>query len=442
MTTPAAAVVAATAAAAVAAVASRVSLPSGDRVVASLGTPLSARSAGTVAPKADEPIVERSRTEGGAGDNGALSDLNGRAGLGVFLYSLVRWVLTVGGLLRINRGSDPTPALSGMSMKGGGSRGGGGSGGGGGGGLFQGLFSWWRVFDGPGRRVKDPERSTRSGGNSSGSNSGGVMPRPTASAVEQQQQQQQSKYPRPQSTAYPRPQSTAYPRPQSTAYARPQVYTRTLLDLGADDSSPKPLPPKKERTAMVLAGGSSDTEDVHADGQEDNPLLSKFLCWFFARVITSRAKLVEGLEVRVDARSNREAMSGLLQAVGITFNHLELENLQISGGATVRITGLDLKVMTLLWRRFRSFKKPFEVRDQRMGAKGDRNVCSIMVDHGARRLWQLQAFLLGGSKVEGHFQKIRLRPSFSGTAVLPQKQHNLVGTSGSNRTVHMLSSAC
>lgn len=149
---------------------------------------------------------------------------------------------------------------------------------------------------------------------------------------------------------YPRPQSTAYPRPQSTAYPRPKVSVPTLLNLEDDvDAEPVPI---KQRTTTANGKGRSD---------DSNPLLSRFLCWFFARVITKRARLVEGLEVRVDARSNRDAMSGLLQAVGITFNHLELQNLQISAGATVRITGLDLKVMTLLWRRFNSFKKPFEV---------------------------------------------------------------------------------
>lgn len=142
---------------------------------------------------------------------------------------------------------------------------------------------------------------------------------------------------------YPRPQSTAYPRPL-TAYPRPRVSMPTLLDLDREEPA-KEFP--TEKGANRKGSGS--------------PILSDFLCWFFSRMITKRAKLVEGLEVNVDARSNREAMSGLLQEVGITFNHLELENLRISGGAVMAIRGLDLKVLTLLWRRFKSFKKPFEV---------------------------------------------------------------------------------
>lgn len=159
-------------------------------------------------------------------------------------------------------------------------------------------------------------------------------------------------------TLSPQQVQRAYARPQSTAYPRPKVSARTLLDLDVEDTV-EALLPRKKRLALEAAGkdGGVSTAAVSKD-----PLWSRFLVWFFERVITSRAVMVEGLQVCVDARSNREAMSGLLQSVGITFNHLELENLQISGGARVYITGLDLKVMTLLWKRFGSFKKPFEVR--------------------------------------------------------------------------------
>lgn len=145
-------------------------------------------------------------------------------------------------------------------------------------------------------------------------------------------------------TLYPRPQSTAYPRPQSPAFPRPRVTVPTLLQ-------PEPEEETYEMIRRRARGAARD----------GNLVLTRFLCWFFEQVITNRAREVEGLEVQVNARSNREAMSGLLQAVGITFNHLRLDNLEISGGATLRITGLDLKVRTLLWHRFRSFKKPFEV---------------------------------------------------------------------------------
>ncbi|CAM9778737.1 unnamed protein product, partial [Discosporangium mesarthrocarpum] len=163
---------------------------------------------------------------------------------------------------------------------------------------------------------------------------------------------QSTAYPRPQSTAYPRPQSTAYPRPQSTAYQLPKVEAPTLLDMNAlVPVGPTPLAPVR-----VV---------------EKNPVLGRLLRWVFARVITNRAKEVHGLEVVVGAHSNRDAMSGLLHTVGVRLKEIRLQQVRISGGANLNITGLDLKITTLLWRRFRSFKKPFEVAGRYVLTSGD-----------------------------------------------------------------------
>ena len=263
----------------------------------------------------------RSNGHGGGGVSGRLS-------IQQALYAFMRWVLTGAGL---SFGRRPRKD---------------GNGGDGSGSGLQGLFSSiWPFGGGAASRPTPPE----SGGSSSDGESakravvGSPGPSVVAAPAKAQQAQRQ------------------YPRPQSTAYPRPKVSVPTLLDLGAEEPADNPAP--KKQWLAVTSGSPAVEED-----EAGNPLLSKFLRWFFERMITSRAKLVEGLEVSVDARSNRDAMSGLLQVVGITFNHLQLETLQISGGATMRITGLDLKVMTLLWRRFRSFKKPFEVRSQCAGA--------------------------------------------------------------------------
>lgn len=213
--------------------------------------------------------------------------------------------------------------------------------------IFLYLFQWmaW-PFTGLERLISRGARR-RSGGRSRKRERAVLRPEPLP------KQQQRAR------TSYPRPQSTAYPRPQSTAYPRPRVTTRTLLGIEVERNE-EVLRPRAERLALAEAG---DEEALVSAAVTKDPLWSRFLVWFFERVITSRANLVEGLQVNVDARSNREAMSGLLQSVGITFNHLELETLQISGGARMNIIGLDLKVMTLLWKRFNSFKKPFEVRE-------------------------------------------------------------------------------
>ena len=251
-------------------------------------------------------LGDGSGSGGGGGSDGGVS---GRLSIHQALYAFMRWVLTGAGL---GAGRHPR-------------RGGDGGGSGGLHGLLSSLWPFGGGGGGAASRVSEGETGKRT-----------VNSATTVAPANTQQVQRQ------------------YPRPQSTAYPRPKVSVPALLDLGAEEVVADPLAPKKQWLAV--------SSGVSVDEEAGNPMLSKFLRWFFERMITSRAKLVEGLEVSVDARSNRDAMSGLLQVVGITFNHLRLETLQISGGATMRITGLDLKVLTLLWRRFRSFKKPFEVR--------------------------------------------------------------------------------
>lgn len=284
--------------------------------------------------------------DGKKGGNGSSSSGSGGAGIvnriGALqtLVSLVRWVLTGGraGLRRQEQAAATATAAAGAGAQARRRDG------------FQiffyQLFQWmWWPFAAVETGIVDSSRGRRARGSG-----GRAYRRPKATGTRKERAMLRPTLP-------PQQVQRAYARPQSTAYPRPRVAARTLLELDVEDTV-EALPPRKQRLALEAAG-----KDVRAMGgaASKDPLWSRFLVWFFERVITSRAVMVEGLQVCVDARSNREAMSGLLQSVGITFNHLELENLQISGGARMNITGLDLKVMTLLWKRFGSFKKPFEV---------------------------------------------------------------------------------
>lgn len=266
------------------------------------------------------------------------------------VMSVVRWVLTGGRVAAAKRQEQTTAAAAGAAASEVRARDGLH--------IFFQLFQWmsW-PFAGLEAFIHRSSSNSKSARGGSGGRLWNHRSRPKTTAAEQNPKQRAVLRPTPTQQQQQRPQSTAYPRPQSTAYPRPRVTTRTLLGLEVEEQG-EVLRPRKERLALAAAG---DEDASVSPAVSKDPLWSKFLVWFFERVITSRANLVEGLQVNVDARSNREAMSGLLQSVGITFNHLELENLQISGGARVNITGLDLKVMTLLWKRFGSFKKPFEV---------------------------------------------------------------------------------
>jgi hypothetical protein len=103
-----------------------------------------------------------------------------------------------------------------------------------------------------------------------------------------------------------------------------------------------------------------NNEDGPSPG-ESTPLFSKLLIWAFRKLIYRRAIRVEGLDIHVQAASNRKALSGNLQTVCLKFKTLALPVLQITGGAAIRITGVDLKMLLFLQRKLQAFKKPFEV---------------------------------------------------------------------------------
>lgn len=304
-------------------------------------------------PRSPEGLasLSSSRSDDSASERGG--DGGDALGMRQLLISMMRWVLT-GGRLGMRR---PTVGkagfargVSGVNI------------------VLQGLLVKMWPFSAAGAGGPTSLASKGGGSGGGGGEDGDPIRRQGGRAAVRPTASQQAQY------KYPRPQSTAYPRPQSTAYPRPKVTVPTLLNLEEVEEAAEVRPRKQQLAAASWTSSAAATAKAAAkdkEGEDGNPLLSKFLCWFFARMITKRAKLVEGLEVHVDARSNRDAMSGLLQAVGITFNHLVLENVEISGGATMRITGLDLKVTTLLWRRFRSFKRPFEV------SRGFRFFCGV-----------------------------------------------------------------
>ena len=91
------------------------------------------------------------------------------------------------------------------------------------------------------------------------------------------------------------------------------------------------------------------------------PFTSKMLTWLFQQLIYKKAIRVEGLKIFVQASSNRKALSGNLKTVCLNFRSLALPVLQITGGAAIRITGVDLKMLFLMNKRLQAFKKPFEV---------------------------------------------------------------------------------
>eukprot|EP00612_Vaucheria_litorea_P005261 CAMPEP_0171469488 /NCGR_PEP_ID=MMETSP0945-20130129/11318_1 /TAXON_ID=109269 /ORGANISM="Vaucheria litorea, Strain CCMP2940" /LENGTH=358 /DNA_ID=CAMNT_0011998649 /DNA_START=308 /DNA_END=1385 /DNA_ORIENTATION=- len=94
---------------------------------------------------------------------------------------------------------------------------------------------------------------------------------------------------------------------------------------------------------------------------EKKPFAIKVIVWALKQIIYNRALRVEGLDLQIDASSNFHALSGNLKSLNLKFRTLALEPLQITGGASMKVTGIDLKVIKILQHKLEAFKRPFRV---------------------------------------------------------------------------------
>jgi hypothetical protein len=228
--------------------------------------------------------------------------------------------------------------------------------------------------------------------------------------------------------------------------------------------SPAAPPPPLERPRVPLKQGPArpafpallDDEEAQlgrGEWREKPPLLSGLLTWAIVRFVHARARYVDGLEVYVAAESNRRALSGNLQTVAVRFKALAMPQLQISGGANFQVTGLDLKVLLLLWRRFRAFKRPFEVSGYYVFTSADagaspliRNLVQAIMNASTRKLAALTDGPGATPFAEIVVQRIKIQDSrlvFEGQAVydqlrlrVPFKARTGVGVGKKGHTVY------
>lgn len=60
------------------------------------------------------------------------------------------------------------------------------------------------------------------------------------------------------------------------------------------------------------------------------PVTSRVAQWLITRFILARARASSGLDVMVEARSNREAVKGRFDAVTVQFDELTLDTIQVT----------------------------------------------------------------------------------------------------------------
>ncbi|KAG5176221.1 hypothetical protein JKP88DRAFT_203130 [Tribonema minus] len=152
-----------------------------------------------------------------------------------------------------------------------------------------------------------------------------------------------------------RPKATRIPAAPYVSRARPRVAPRLV---------PAPMRSTAGLYKADLIEEAGPKLDERPSDDAPIPVTGKALSWMLAQIIYKRALRVEGLDLLVQAASNRKALSGNLKTVWCKFRTLALPAIQITGGANMVVTGVDLKMLLLMHRRLGAFKKPFQVRGE------------------------------------------------------------------------------
>ena len=91
------------------------------------------------------------------------------------------------------------------------------------------------------------------------------------------------------------------------------------------------------------------------------PLGAHIVTWWANRFIQRRTRLIKDLSIDVKSRSNRQIVKGKVPTIRASFSKCELENVNVSN-TYLEITGLDLKLLTLLInRRLNVLRSPCEL---------------------------------------------------------------------------------
>lgn len=91
------------------------------------------------------------------------------------------------------------------------------------------------------------------------------------------------------------------------------------------------------------------------------PFMARIVEWILKRVVFARAKLVSGLTLRVMSPTNRDILRGKISGIFMKFDKIHLANLRVSGGGTLILQQLDLRVRRFLFQNLQSLRHPYKI---------------------------------------------------------------------------------
>eukprot|EP01041_Mallomonas_annulata_P010927 gene10927-22810_t len=101
--------------------------------------------------------------------------------------------------------------------------------------------------------------------------------------------------------------------------------------------------------------------NVEQDSQDRPSFAARLLAWFLKSLIEPRTKFVSGLVVKVFSSSNRDILRGKVGSLEIKFDSIAYSMIQITGGGSLMLQGVELKMRRLLFQDLHFLRKPYQI---------------------------------------------------------------------------------
>ena len=146
---------------------------------------------------------------------------------------------------------------------------------------------------------------------------------------------------------------------------------------------------------------SEDLQEISGAGEQGRNWAARFMEWLIARSMRARSQFVSGLSVRVNGRKNRNILRGRVDSIAISFDRIAYGQIWCTGGGSVYIKGLNLRMRRFLFQDLQSLRTPYDIYGDFLLTQSDiinskfiRNVIQHLVNIVIKRALKLSREVL------------------------------------------------
>lgn len=90
-------------------------------------------------------------------------------------------------------------------------------------------------------------------------------------------------------------------------------------------------------------------------------LLARLTAWALRKIVRTHTENLNGLDLRVQAKSNQDVIRGKLEAIDMKFEKLSFQGLHVSGGGRLLLKGVELRMRRFLFQNLQCMRKPYVI---------------------------------------------------------------------------------